>query len=160
MHANRRVRSRGAGWEYVHGAIDDATRVAFVEVLAAQDGDTTADFLARAVAWFARQGVPIRRVMSDNGSGYVSRAFRRACHAFALRHLLTRPYTPRTNGKAEASFRRSCGNGRFPGRTGRRCVGPRPWPAGSRITTANVPTRVLITELPGHDFVSLSEQRV
>ncbi len=101
IHGNRRVRSRGAGWEYVHVAIDDATRVAFVEVLPKQNGDATADFLARAIAWFARQGIQIRRVMSDNGSGYVSRAFRRACQLFAVRHLRTRPYTPRTNGKAE-----------------------------------------------------------
>jgi len=101
MHGNRRVRSRGAGWEYVHVAIDDATRVAFVEILPKQCGATTADFLARAIAWFARQGIQIRRVMSDNGSGYVSRAFRRACQVFAVRHVRTRPYTPRTNGKAE-----------------------------------------------------------
>jgi len=101
IHGDRRRRSRRAGWEYVHVAIDDATRVAFVEVLPAQDGETTADFLARAVAWFLRHGVRVRRVMSDNGSGYVSRAFRRACRLLALRHLRTRPYTPRTNGKAE-----------------------------------------------------------
>lgn len=101
IHGNRRVRSRRAGWEYVHVAIDDATRVAFVEVLPAQDGDTTSACLTRAVAWFAQHGVTVRRVMSDNGSGYVSRAFRRTCQVCALRHLRTRPYTPRTNGKAE-----------------------------------------------------------
>jgi transposase InsO family protein len=101
IHGNRRLRSRGAGWEYVHVAIDDATRVAFVDVLPKQNGAATADFLARAIAWFARYGIRIQRVMSDNGSGYVSRAFRRACQVFAIRHLRTRPYTPRTNGKAE-----------------------------------------------------------
>jgi transposase InsO family protein len=101
IHGDRRIRYRGAGWEYVHVAIDDATRVAFVEVLPRQCGDTTATFLARAVAWFARLSIQIRRVMSDNGSGYVSRAFRRACQTLAVRHLRTRPYTPRTNGKAE-----------------------------------------------------------
>jgi transposase InsO family protein len=101
MHGNRRIRSRRAGWEYVHVAIDDATRIAFVDVVPKQNGDATAAFLARAIAWFARQGIQIRRVMSDNGSGYVSRAFRRACQTFAVRHLRTRPYTPRTNGKAE-----------------------------------------------------------
>ena len=61
------MRSRGVGWEYVHVAIDSATRVAVVEVLQAQDADTTADFLARTVAWFARHGIQVRRVMSDNG---------------------------------------------------------------------------------------------
>jgi transposase InsO family protein len=101
IHGDRRRRSCCAGWEYVHVAIDDATRVAFVEVLPAQDGDSTSGFLTRAIAWFARLGVTVRRVMSDNGSGYVSRVFRRACHTLTLRHLRTRPYTPRTNGKAE-----------------------------------------------------------
>jgi transposase InsO family protein len=101
IHGDRRVRSRGAGWDYAHVAVDDATRIAFVEVLPSQCGDTTADFLARAVAWFAQYGVQIRRVMSDNGSGYLSRAFRRACQVLAVRHIRTRPYTPRTNGKAE-----------------------------------------------------------
>jgi transposase InsO family protein len=101
IHGDRRRRSRRAGWEYVHVAIDDATRVAFVEVLPAQNGTTTAAFLTRAVTWFAQHGVRIQRVMTDNGSGYVSRAFRGTCQALALRHLRTRPYTPRTNGKAE-----------------------------------------------------------
>jgi len=101
VHGDRRLRSRRAGWEYVHVAIDDATRIAFVDVRPTQCGDTTADFLARAITWFAQHGVQIRRVMSDNGGGYRSRAFQRACQAFAVRHLRTRPYTPRTNGKAE-----------------------------------------------------------
>ena len=101
IHGNRQIRHRGAGWEYVHVAIDDATRVAFVEVLPRQCGHSTAGFLARAVAWFGQLGVRIHRVMSDNGSGYVARAFRHACHVLGVRHLRTRPYTPRTNGKAE-----------------------------------------------------------
>lgn len=101
VHGDRRLRSRRAGWEYVHVAVDDATRIAFVDVRPKQSGDTTADFLASAIAWFAQHGVRIRRVMSDNGGGYRSRAFQRTCHTFAVRHLRTRPYTPRTNGKAE-----------------------------------------------------------
>ena len=101
IHGQRRFRARGIGWEYVHVAIDDATRVAYAEVLPRQCGQTTADFLARAVAWFRRQGVRIQRVMSDNGSGYIARPFRHACQVLGVRHLRTRPYTPRTNGKAE-----------------------------------------------------------
>jgi len=101
IHGNPRLASPGAGWEYVHVAVDDHTRVAFVEVLADQTGATCAAFLDRATAWFAARGVAIRRVLSDNGSGYVSRAFAAACAAHTLRHLRTRPYTPRTNGKAE-----------------------------------------------------------
>lgn len=100
-HGDRRQTSPGAGWEYVHVAVDDHTRLAYVEVRGDQRGETCADFLRRAVAWFATRAVRIHRVMSDNGSGYVSRAFRVACAALEVRHLRTRPYTPRTNGKAE-----------------------------------------------------------
>jgi transposase InsO family protein len=85
----------------VYVAVDDHSRLAYVEVRGDQCGVTCADFLRRAVAWFAARAVPVRRVMSDNGSGYVSRAFRTACAALGVRHLRTRPYTPRTNGKAE-----------------------------------------------------------
>jgi len=101
IHGNPRLASPGAGWEYVHVAVDDHSRVAYVEVLPAQDGAHCAAFLQRAVAWYAARGIRCRRVMSDNGSGYVSRAFRDGCAAQQLRHLRTRPYTPRTNGKAE-----------------------------------------------------------
>jgi transposase InsO family protein len=101
IHGDRRRRTRGIGWEYVHVAIDDHSRAAYVEVLADQLGSTCAAFLQRSVAWFAARGTPVRRVMSDNGSGYVSRPFRSTCEALGLRHLRTRAYTPRTNGKAE-----------------------------------------------------------
>lgn len=101
IHGDRRARVKGIGWDYVHVAVDDHSRVAYVEVLTDQLGTSCAAFLQRAVAWFATRGVPVRRVMSDNGSGYVSRAFREACAAAAARHLRTRAYTPRTNGKAE-----------------------------------------------------------
>lgn len=101
IHGDRRRASRGIGWEYVHVAVDDHSRLAYVEVLADQLGPTCAAFLQRAVAWFAARGITVRRAMSDNGSGYVSRTFRATCHALAIRHLRTRAYTPRTNGKAE-----------------------------------------------------------
>ena len=89
------------GFEYVHVCIDDHSRAAYVEVLDDETGDTCARFLARAVVWFASQGVTVRRVMTDNGVGYRSHLFRHAWQALGLRHLLTRPYTPKTNGKAE-----------------------------------------------------------
>ena len=101
IHGDRRARVKGIGWEYVHVAVDDHSRVAYVEVLADQLGTSCAAFLQRALAWFAARGITVRRVMSDNGSGYVSRAFRAGCAAAGLRHLRTRAYTPRTNGKAE-----------------------------------------------------------
>jgi transposase InsO family protein len=101
IHGDRRRASRGIGWEYVHVAVDDHSRVAYVEVLADQCGPTCAAFLSRAVGWHATRGIAVRRVMSDNGSGYVSLSFRSTCHALGVRHLRTRAYTPRTNGKAE-----------------------------------------------------------
>jgi len=101
IHGDRAQRARGVGWEYVHVAVDDHSRIAFVEVLADQLGATCAAFLARAVAWLQQRGITVRRVLSDNGSGYVSRAFRTTCQQLGLRHLRTRAYTPRTNGKAE-----------------------------------------------------------
>jgi transposase InsO family protein len=94
-------RSRGVGWEFVHVCIDDFTRLAYVEVLEDEKGVTSAAFLRRAVAWFAAQGVKVERVMTDNGSGYVSLVFAAAIVEIQARHLRTRPYTPRTNGKAE-----------------------------------------------------------
>jgi transposase InsO family protein len=98
---DRRDTSPGAGWEYVHVCIDDASRLAYGEVLPDERKDHAVPFLERAVGWFAHQGVSIERVMTDNGSAYRSRQWREACGALALRHLRTRPYTPRTNGKAE-----------------------------------------------------------
>ena len=101
IHGDRQRRTRGVGWEYVHVAIDDHSRVAYVEVLADQLAPTCAAFLRRTLAWFAARGIVVRRVMSDNGNGYVSRIFRATCAELELRHLRTRAYTPRTNGKAE-----------------------------------------------------------
>jgi transposase InsO family protein len=93
--------SEGAGWEFVHVAVDDASRLAYVEVLPDEKRQSVTGFLVRALRWFKRQGVRVERVMTDNGSGYVSRLFRKACRMLRLRHLRTRPYTPKTNGKAE-----------------------------------------------------------
>jgi transposase InsO family protein len=94
-------RSGALGWEFVHVCVDDATRLAFVEVLPDERGPTAAGFLRRAAAWFASMGITLEAVMSDNGACYRSRAHAQACSELSLRHLLTRPYRPRTNGKAE-----------------------------------------------------------
>ncbi len=93
--------SRGYGWECCHVAIDDATRLAFVEVLPDERGETSVGFLRRAIAWFAERGIRVERVMTDNGSPYVSAVHATACRELGIRHLRTRPYRPRTNGKAE-----------------------------------------------------------
>ena len=101
IHGDRRRRARGIGYEYVHVAIDDATRVAYVEVRRSQRRRACTAFLQNALRWFRRRGVTVRRVLTDNGSGYRSRRFAGACRTWHLRHKFTRPYTPRTNGKAE-----------------------------------------------------------
>jgi transposase InsO family protein len=98
---DRGRRCQGAGWEYVHVAIDDASRLAYAEVLRDEKGTTSVGFLRRAFAWFQRLGVRVERLMTDNGSPYVSRRFAATCAALQLRHLRTRPYRPCTNGKAE-----------------------------------------------------------
>jgi transposase InsO family protein len=94
-------RTLGAGWEFVHVCIDDFTRLAYVEILADETGPTTVGFLRRALAWFAGHGVTVERVMTDNGTNYRSNAFKVATAQLRLKHVRTRPYTPRTNGKAE-----------------------------------------------------------
>jgi transposase InsO family protein len=93
--------SRGYGWEFVHVCVDDATRLAYVEVLEDEQGATAAGFLRRAVAWFDSMGITVERVMSDNGSCYRSGVHALACRELGLKHLRTQPYRPRTNGKAE-----------------------------------------------------------
>ena len=98
---DRRSRVRGIGWEYVHVCIDDHSRLAYVEVLPNERAVSATAFLKRACAWFRQHGVRVRRVMTDNGSCYVSKAFATRCRHLGLGHQRTRPYTPKTNGKAE-----------------------------------------------------------
>jgi transposase InsO family protein len=107
QNANRRARRRGApkGWEFVHVCVDDATRLAYVEVLADERATTAVAFLRRAIAFYARHGITIERVMTDNGSAYRSTAHALACGLLGIRHLRTRAYRPRTNGKAERFIR-------------------------------------------------------
>ncbi len=94
-------KSRGAGWEFVHVCIDDASRIAFSQILPDEKQESAIAFLKAAVAYYASLGVAIARVMTDNGSCYRSKAFAKACRDLGLKHLRTRPYTPKTNGKAE-----------------------------------------------------------
>lgn len=98
---HRRQRSRGLGYDYVHVAIDDHSRVAYVEVLPDERGYTCAMFLVRATRWFAARGITVERVMTDNGVGYRSNLFAATTQQLGARHIRTRPYTPQTNGKAE-----------------------------------------------------------
>jgi transposase InsO family protein len=94
-------RHHGIGWEALHVCIDDATRLAYSEILPDERKETAVGFLERALGWLARQGITVERVMTDNGSAYLSKAFRAAIADAGLKHKRTWPYTPRTNGKAE-----------------------------------------------------------
>lgn len=96
----RQHRSRGIGWDSVHLAIDDHSRVSFARIKADETATSCVQFLREAVAYYASLGVRIDRVMTDNGSGYKN-AFRAACVELGIRHLRTKPYTPKTNGKVE-----------------------------------------------------------
>jgi transposase InsO family protein len=93
------------GWEFVHVAIDDCTRLAYAEVLADEKATTAIAFLRRAAAFYRRHGIHVERVLTDNGSAYRSTIHAIACRALAIRHLRTRPYRPQTNGKAERFIR-------------------------------------------------------
>jgi transposase InsO family protein len=110
-HANRRITDRdghrrnAVGWDFVHIAIDDATRLAYAEVLGDEKATTAAGFLRRAVAFFERHGVTVERVLTDNGAPYISIAHAVVCRALDIRHLRTRPRRPQTNGKAERFIR-------------------------------------------------------
>ena len=98
---DRQKNSRGIGWEFVHVCIDDASRIAFSRILPDEKKESAVAFLEAALAYYASLGVTVQRVMTDNGSCYRSKAFRKACADRGIKHIRTRPYTPKTNGKAE-----------------------------------------------------------
>ena len=99
--SSRRAVGRGLGWEYLHVAIDDRSRLAFTQMLPGERKEDATAFLNSSLAWFASHGVSVERVMTDNGSAYKSRMFAVACAKHGVAHKKTRPYTPKTNGKAE-----------------------------------------------------------
>jgi transposase InsO family protein len=98
-------RRNTVGWEYVHVCVDDYSRLAYAEVLPDEKGITAAAFLSRAVAFYNRHGISVERLLTDNGSAYVSAVHALACRALGIRHSRTRPYRPQTNGKAERFIR-------------------------------------------------------
>lgn len=109
VNGDRRTRTRGIGWEYVHVCVDDATRIAYVEVLEDEKAVTAAGFLRRAVAHYRAHGIQVERVLTDNGSCYRGVVHALACKTLGIKHLRTRPYRPRTNGKAERFIRTMLG---------------------------------------------------
>jgi transposase InsO family protein len=102
-------RARGAGWEYVHVCVDDHSRLAYVEVLSDERSVTAVAFLRRAVAFYRARGIAVRAVITDNGPAYTALVHGIACRALGLKHRRTRPYRPRTNGKAERFIRTMLG---------------------------------------------------
>jgi len=94
-------RNRHIGWEFVYVCVDDASRLAYAETLEDEQATTATAFLERALGWLRRRGIRARRVMTDNGSAFVSKRWAGLCRQRHLRHLRTKPYTPQTNGKAE-----------------------------------------------------------
>jgi len=103
-HRITRKRSFGSpkqGFEFVYVAIDDFTRLSYVDILVDERSESASSFLRRAVEWFAQQNVTVERVMTDNDSAFLAKEFATTCYELSVRHKRTRPYTPRTNGKAE-----------------------------------------------------------
>lgn len=100
-------RYRGAGWEFLHVCVDDHSRLAYGELLTDERAESCAAFLTRSVRWLGRQGISVERVMTDNAGAYMSRNFQKTVKRLDVRHVRTRPYTPRTNGKAERFIRTS-----------------------------------------------------
>jgi transposase InsO family protein len=101
IHGDRRRRTRRAGYEYLHVAIDDAARLTYAEVLPADDAPACAAFLQRTLAWFRRRGIRVRRLLTDNALAYKAGVFAAVCRRWQVRQRFTRPYRPQTNGKAE-----------------------------------------------------------
>ena len=101
IHGDHSIRQRGIGYETVHVCIDACTRAAFVEVLPDETKETTAAFLSRALLHFGQQGVKVRRILTDNGMCYHSKAVQKVCATAEVKHTFTKPYRPQTNGKAE-----------------------------------------------------------
>jgi transposase InsO family protein len=111
----KRTGSRRVGYEYVHVCVDDATRLAYVEVLTDQRATTAIGFLHRCLAFYAARGIHVERVMTDNGAAYIAAVWALACRAHGVRHLRIRPRRPRTNGKAERFIRTLLGGWAYGG---------------------------------------------
>lgn len=139
------LRRRTVGWEYVHIAVDDCTRLAYAEVLADERATTAVVFLRRAVAFFKRHGIRVKRLLTDNGPAYRSAMHAIACRALGVRHLRTHPYRPQTNGKAER-LSAPCSVAGPTQRSTARAPSARPHlTAGSGITTINDDTQLSAT---------------
>ena len=141
-------RAYDLGWEYVHVCVDDATRLAYVEVLPDEKAVTAVAFLRRAVAYYAAYGIQVRKLMTDNGPAYISIIHKLACTTLGLKHARTRPYRPRTNGKAERFIRTLLGGWAYGAIYGNSDERRHALPAGSTTTIANDHTAASATNHP------------
>jgi transposase InsO family protein len=146
--SNLRSRGKGPGWEFVHVAIDDASRIAFAKVMNSERRRSATAFLKAALAYYESLGIKVERVMTDNGSCYKSFAFRRLCKRLGLKHIRTKPYTPKTNGKAERFSRRLCANGLMPRPTSIRIREPMICRFGYTATIGTGPTPASVIKHP------------
>lgn len=132
--------SRGVGWEFVHVVVDDASRIAFSQIMPDEKAPSAVAVLKAAVAYYQSLGVTVARVMTDNGSCYRAFAFRDACRALGLKHIRTRPYTPKTTARPSDSSSPPCANGLTPGRTPHQTTAPPNCRDGYTDTTGSGPT--------------------
>jgi transposase len=150
--SDRHGRSKKAGWEFVHVCIDDASRIAFSQILPDERKQSAVAFLTAAIAYYAGLGVSVTRVMTDNGSCYRSRAFRAACKALGLKHIRTSPTRPRPTARPSASSRPASGNGPTPRPTQPPNTAPPSCPPGSINITGTARTAAYTTNHPSADW--------
>ena len=152
-------RKRGTGWEYLHVAIDDASRLAYSEILPNERKQSAIAFTCHALDWFKRFGITVERIMADNGSAYKSFAYRDLLASRGIKHKQTRPYTPRTNGKAERFIQTSLREWAYASAyetSAARTQALAPWLAGYNTTRnhsslQNQPPLTWLTNLPVFD---------
>ena len=144
----------GVGWEHVHLAIDDHSRLAYSEILPDEKRRSCLRFLFNALRFFRNLGVKVERVMTDNGSSFRSHRYAKALRRLKIKHLRTRPYTPRTNGKAERFVRPACANGPTPGPTAPLKNAPPNCPSGCTATTGTGHMPESVIKHPSADSVS------
>ena len=147
-HGSRRRSPRGGGWEFVHVCVDDATRLAYVEVLADEKATTCVGFLRRALRFYAARGVQVERLMTDNGSAYRSKLHAIVCRALQIKHLRTRPTGRAPTAKRKGSSAPCSAAGPTAPSMARRPNAPPPYPAGSTSITPADHTAPSATERP------------
>ena len=135
-----RGRGAGAGWEFVHVCIDDASRIAFTRILPDETKESAVAFLTAAIASYRSLGITVARVMTDNGACYKAFAFARACQRLKLRHIRTKPYTPKPTARPSASSRPACASGPMRGPTRPRRIAPNNSSRGPTPTIGTGPT--------------------